>query len=366
MINIIKNKIFEEIVFFIALGLAVFTGIFAELNFNAIDYNVIGILATLMLITLAFEKYEVLDFVAVWVLNKADSERKTAGLMIVLTAVLAMFITNDVALITVVPISMTLSKRVGFNPFKLIVLEALAANIGSSLTPFGNPQNLYLYNQYAYDLPTFISIVAPFVLIGMILLTLPIARLSSKKFEKVDLKGKIQSPKWVGVYGILFIASIFFIVLRMNILILLTCVSICVIIRDRELFRQLDYFLLGTFVCFFIFVDHVNQFAWMKEMIRPLLSSEANVFLLSALFSQGISNVPSAILFSAFVEMPNALLLGVSVGGLGTMIASLANLIAYKYYAKQYETKAYQRYFLLLNVSLLVLFMVFYYWILIV
>jgi len=361
MITIIKNKFFEEIVFFIALGLAVFTGVFAKLNLDAIDYNVLGILTALMLITLAFEKYALLDFLAVWVLNKADSERKTAWLMIGLTALLAMFITNDVALITVVPITITLSKKVGFNPYKLIVLEALAANIGSSLTPFGNPQNLYLYNHYAYDLFTFMRVVFPFVGMGMILIAIPIFWLSSKSFEKVHLKVKINSPSWVALYSVLFCVSVVTIIFRMNIFAVLVCISLCVFIRDRELFKQLDYFLLGTFVCFFIFVDHVNQFDWIKALIQPMLSNDQNVFLLSALFSQGISNVPSAILFSAFVTSPDALLLGVSVGGLGTMIASLANLIAYKYYAKQYETTAYHKYFIKCNLILLVSFVCVFY-----
>jgi Na+/H+ antiporter NhaD/arsenite permease-like protein len=360
MVTIIKNKFFEEIVFFIALSLAVFTSLFAKLDFAAIDLNVLGILATLMLITLAFEKYEVLDSLSVWVLKNAESERKTTLMMIVLSAVLGMFITNDVALITVVPISISVAKRAGFDPFKLIVLEAIAANIGSSLTPFGNPQNLFLYNYYQFDFFEFIRTVAPFVCIGMVLLLIPAYKMSNVTFKKIHFDKRLKSFKWVSVYGLLFFIAIVWIVLRMNIFYLLLPVSLCIIFKDRELFRQLDYYLLGTFICFFIFVDNMNQFIWIKELIVPWLNSDLSIFMTSAILSQSISNVPAAILLSTFIEKPNALLIGVNVGGLGTMIASLANLIAFKYYAKQFDKKQYLIYFMKLNFTGLLIFILLY------
>lgn len=364
MIRVIKNLFFEELVFFIALGMAVLSGMFADFHFEAIDLNVLGILAALMLITLAFEKYQLLDFVAVAVLKKADSERNAAAVMVLLTAFLGMLITNDVALITVVPITITLSKKVGFNPYKLIILEALAANIGSSLTPFGNPQNLYLYSAFKFEFLVFLRTVAPFVAIGLLLLIIPIMLLNKTKFVSNQESVIVESKYWVGAYGLLFILAIVFIVLRLNILYVLLLVSACVLMKDRELFLKLDYFLLGTFVGFFVFVDHVNQFDWINEMIRSLLSSDLHIFYTSAILSQGISNVPAAILLSAFTSRKEALLLGVSVGGLGTMIASLANLIAYKFYVKQFSAKPYHKYFLLLNFSLLLFFMVMFFLIL--
>lgn len=358
MIRVIKNVFFEELVFFIALGMAVFTGIFADFHFEAIDLNVLGILTALMLITLAFEKYQLLDYVAIEVLKKATSERNAGAIMVLLTAILGMLITNDVALITVVPITITLSKKVGFNPYKLIVLEALAANIGSSLTPFGNPQNLYLYSAFQFEFLAFLKTVAPFVTIGLLLLILPIMLLSKTKFSTNYEFVHIEARKWLGVYGLLFILAIVFIVLRLNILYVLLLVFGCIFLRDRELLMKLDYFLLGTFISFFVFVDHVNQFEWINEMMRSLLNSDLHIFYASAMLSQGISNVPAAILLSAFTSRKEALLLGVSVGGLGTMIASLANLIAYKFYVKQFSSKPYHKYFVLLNFSLLLFFLI--------
>ena len=353
MITKLKNKFFEEIVFFISLILAVLTGIFAEFHFEAIDMNVLGILTVLMLITLAFEKYGLLDAVAIRVLNKADSEKKTALLMVFLTAILGMFITNDVALITVVPITISLSRKAHFDPFKLIVLEALAANMGSSLTPFGNPQNLYLYSKYAYEIQDFMGVVAPFVVLGLVLLMVPICFLPKHTFDKSHMDTHLDSPKAILIYGVLFMLSVSLIVLRLNIWVALIPTAIWVLLKDRELFKSLDLYLLGTFVCFFIFVDHINQFEWINSTIKGFLSSDSRIFLSSVVLSQGLSNVPTAILLSAFVENPDALLLGVSVGGLGTLVASLANLIAYKIYAKSFPVKPYHRYFLKLNVILL-------------
>lgn len=364
MVNINKNKFFEEIVFFISLALAVITGFFAVFHFEAIDFNVIGILTTLMLISLAFEKYQLLDYVAVTVLAKADSERKAAMFMVLLTAVLGMLITNDVALITVVPITLSMSRKVGINPYKLIVLEALSANIGSSLTPFGNPQNLFLYNFFKFDFSGFITSVSLFVVLGLLLLLVPISMLDNQKFEQLHERGVIASKLSVSVYGLLFLSSVICIVMRINIIYVLLAVLSVVILRDRELVFKLDYFLLGTFICFFIFVDHIGQLPWMEEMVLSVLSSERHIFYMSVILSQGISNVPAAILLSAFTAKREALLIGVSVGGLGTMIASLANLIAYKFYSKQYPTRKYHRYFVLLNFSILLFFLVLYYFLL--
>lgn len=355
MITKLRNKFFEEIGFFISLILAVITGIFAEFHFEAIDVNVLGILTVLMLITLAFEKYGLLDAVAIRVLNRADSEKKTALFMVLLTAVLGMFITNDVALMTVVPISISLSRKANFDPFKLIVLEAIAANIGSSLTPFGNPQNLYIYSKYTYNIQDFMAVVAPFVILGLVLLLVPICFLPKHTFDKTHMDSPIDSPRTILVYGALFMLSVSLIVLRLDIMVALIPTAVWVLIKDRELFKSLDLFLLGTFVCFFIFVDHINQFEWITNTIKAFLSSDSRVFISSVVLSQGMSNVPTAILLSAFVGNPDALLLGVSVGGLGTLVASLANLIAYKFYAKSYPVKPYHRYFLKLNVTLLVI-----------
>lgn len=364
MITKLKDKFFEEIVFFISLFLAVFTGIFAKFHFEAIDLNVIVTLTVLMMITLAFEKYGVLDAMAVKVLNRADSEKKTALFMVALTAVLGMFITNDVALITVVPVSITLSRKAGFDPFKLIVLEAVAANIGSSLTPFGNPQNLYLYHKYAYDIASFMSVVLPFVILGLLLLIVPISFLPRHRFTKMHLKAEITSPKWVVIYGTLFVCAVVLIVFRWNLFYVLLITAVIIVIKDRELFKSLDFFLLGTFVCFFVFVDHMNQFEWIKNTITAFLSSDQRVFITSVVLSQGMSNVPTAILLSAFVGNPNALLLGVSVGGLGTLVASLANLIAFKFYAKMYPTTQYHKYFLKVNFVMLMLCgMAFFVWV---
>jgi len=360
MIRIIRDKIFEEIVFFIALALAVLTGFFSDFHFEAIDFNVIWTLTALMLVTLAFEKYQLLDSIAIWVLNKVDSERKTALLMMAITAALAMFITNDVALITVVPITITLSSRAGFDPFRLVVLEAIAANIGSSLTPFGNPQNLFLYNQYQYSFITFITTIAPFVIMGLMLSLVPVFFLSNRTFEKMHFNTQVRQKKWVGLYLVLFLICVALIVLRRDVLWIMTVIALVVFFKDRELIKLLDYFLLGTFVCFFIFVDHMNQLGWVNELVATFLGSDQNVFLVSAGLSQIISNVPAAILLSSFVSEPGPLLIGVSVGGLGTMIASLANLIAYKYYAKQYETKRYHRYFLVINMMMLGFFLLLY------
>lgn len=357
MIRVVKNLLFEELVFFVALIAAIATGYQRETHWEAIDFSILMVLSTLMLIALAFEKYHLLDHFALGVIKRADSERKTALWMIGVTAFLAIWITNDVALITVVPITLKISKKLHYDPYKVIVLEAIAANIASSLTPFGNPQNLYLYNRYGYNLLEFVGVVLPFVLIGFASLLLFVWPLSGKKLGKST--ETISKLNWrsLSVYMISFVVAVVLIVLRGPIEWAFIFVVIWVFIKDKELFPKLDYFLLGTFVCFFIFVDHVEQMTWIHPILEPFLKSDQWLTIASALLSQIISNVPSAIVLSAFTQQPDALLLGVSIGGVGTLVASLANLIAYKFYVKAYPKSQYHSYFIVVNGVLLVFFL---------
>ena len=358
MLQVIRNKLLEKKMFIIIFILTILTSFFVTPRFAAIDFKVLASLFNLMLIALAFEKYNFLDYVAIKILDHCSSERQLGLTIILLTALLSMILTNDVALITMVPITLLIGKRLGKAPFVLVALETVAANIGSSLTPFGNPQNLFLYAFYKIPTGHFLLIMTPFVLGGLVFLILLTFKLNKAKLSLHVDPTPIKEPKKVIVYTLSLVLTILSILRLLPYQIITLFIILVFFVNDRNLFVKVDYYLLGTFVGFFLFIDNLSHMPFFSEWLLKLDFSHATVFLTASLLSQIISNVPSAIFLSSFTEAYTPLLLGVSVGGMGTLIASMANLIAFKLYVKQYEGKQYLIYFYKINVIGFVLFSV--------
>ncbi|MBN2287277.1 MAG: anion permease [Tissierellales bacterium] len=353
MIHYLRNKIEKEIVFVIATCLTVLSAFFTKTDIGAINWAVLCALWNLMLISLSFETYHLLDAIAVMILRKANSIRTIGVVMILLTALMGMLMTNDVALLTIVPITLVIGIKAGFNPCKMIVLETVSANIGSSLTPFGNPQNLFLYQYFQMNLRDFFSIQFPLTTIGILLILLINHRSDKHKIHLDLFKVRLCHPMRLSLYGVLFVAVILSVVGILDYRWVTLLVAGVVLILDRYLFFKVDYFLLMTFVAFFILIDNLTQIYWISSFVKGFLDRPIKTYLAGIFLSQGISNVPAAILLSGFSAHRKAILLGVSVGGLGTLIASMANLISYKLYIRAYGKSEYMRYFHLINFALL-------------
>ena len=366
MINTIKKKIKEEIIFIISIILAFFSFVLTKNTKYDINFELIFTLLSLMLISLQLEKYNILDYVAIKIIKKASSKRSLYFSLIIITALLAMFVTNDVALITIVPLTIIISKKANFNPMKIIIFETLAANIGSSLTPFGSPQNLFLYSYYNIDLISFFKVIFPFFQLGMIFIFIISWRTSKKSLNIEFLKTDSINVKKLILISILFLLIVFSIIRIISFIIVSVIIIIYSIIFEKELFKKLDYYLLGTFLCFFIFIDNISNIQSFVTFLNNFLSTDHKIFLSSILLSQIISNVPSAILVSEFSNSYKYILVGVNIGGMGTMIASLANLISYRFYAKNYDGKKYRLNFIKYNLIGLILmtvcFSIFYFY----
>lgn len=358
MLNTIETKLREEALFFIVMALTALTCFFRLPDIDAIDWKVITALFDLMLISLALEKYKLLDKIALKALVSFGSTRKITAAMIATTALIAMLVTNDVALLTVIPLTIVMAKKASFDPYRLIILETAAANIGSSLTPFGNPQNLYLYAFYKIPTSQFFGITSIFAVTGMTMLFIInfFNKGSELKFNKEAIN--ITNKKRIAIYMVLFVMILLSIIRILDYRITTLITIVLFILLDRQLFAKIDYYLLGTFVFFFLFVNNVTHMEFIKTCADILLTSPIQVLVTSSLLSQVISNVPAAILLSAFTDHFRALLLGVSIGGLGTMVASLANLISYKLYIKEYSRQRYNKLFYSLNFGLLALLLV--------
>ncbi len=252
---------------------------------------------------------------------EASGKYLAAGLVL-LTFLLAALATNDAALVVVAPLTMSLRTP---GRARLVILEALAANAGSALTPFGNPQNLYIFWKYAPGALDFMRTIAPFSLFSLALLLMAATMLPVRAVEPSEEPAPTVSRlAWMHA-GLLALAVL--VILRLLPVWVLPLTASCAMLFDRRSLR-VDYGLLLTFAAFFALSDNLRM------MFAGVLEHDGHVFTLSALASQVMSNVPATLLFSRFTDDWQALLWGVNVGGYGTLIASFANLIAWRAFMK--------------------------------
>ncbi|QNB48160.1 anion transporter [Thermanaerosceptrum fracticalcis] len=347
----------KEPLFVTASFLVAASSFFVKPSVAAIDWKVIIILFNLMAVIIALEKYRVLDELSLKLLERFRSLRLLSICLVLMTGFFAMFITNDVALLTLVPLSLLIAKRCSFNPAWLVILQTLAANIGSSLTPMGNPQNLFLYEYYKISPTSFINMMAPFVIGGLISLIILAFKIPPEPVQyKCDVSFTPSESKRQLMYLIFFGLVVLSVLRAIDYRFIFFFTLLVLIIFDRELLLKIDYYLLGTFIAFFLLVDNLARLPGLMESITVFLNGEGNTFLLGAILSQFISNVPAAILLANFTGHYRELLWGVNVGGMGTLIASLASLISYKLYAKEYPGKDYLVKFHIVNLGGLLFF----------
>ena len=259
------------------------------------------------------------------------------------TAILAMFVTNDVALIVIIPLTLAVGME---NKGILVILEAITANIASSLAPFGNPQNMFIFFHYKVPAWAFIKTISPlvFILFGVVLIVgfMRIGNIKSlRALEKEKLRLGKKSFIYTGLF-LLFICSILRLVpLEWGLLAILYAVFF-----DRESLR-IDYFLLATFLVFFGFTDNL------RTVINISFHNPLSLFFNSIILSQVISNVPAALLLADFTNDWRTLLWGVSVGGFGGLFGSMSTYIAYRLYTKKVRSRSFLFRLTFLNVLFL-------------
>lgn len=335
--NNFKNFIKKEIVLILSVSLAIITSIISSPKLSYIDFKVLILLFNLMVVVSAFKELKVLDSIAISLLRKCSTYTSISFTLVFITFLASMVVTNDVALITFVPLSIVVAKKSDINVLKIVILQTLAANLGSSFTPMGNPQNLFIYSFYNLDPNDFFNITAPLVIFSVLFLSVII--LKSKKF-KLDLHLEdieIENKKYVIFFSILFaiiLLSVFHIVdYRLAFIITL----LTVLILNKKLLTQIDYSLLITFIGFFIFIGNISTMDSIRSFMVGILNSPQSTFITSILSSQIISNVPATMLLSGFTNNFKELLLGVNIGGMGALIASLASVISYKIYTNEFK-----------------------------
>lgn len=326
-----------------------------------IDYRVLALLFGLMLVVAGFQSIGFFRYLGDRLLAKASCTRHLCLLLVFLCFFSSMLITNDVALLTFVPFAVMLFAMAGEARLLIpvVVLQTIAANLGSMLTPIGNPQNLYLYSTYAFSPADFVLHMLPLSALsaGLLLLCsilLPNRPLAAPADQNSSPAVKIPAAGKLISYTLLFLVCLLCVFRLISWPVMLGILVCAVFFLDKKLFRSVDYFLLLTFVCFFLFIGNMQRIPAISDLLRSLITGRE--LLLGALFSQCISNVPAAILLSGFTDQALPLLYGVNVGGLGTLIASLASVISYRLYSGSRNARkgAYLKVFTLYNVLFLV------------
>ena len=281
--------------------------------------------------------------------------------LVYITFIGSMLIANDMALLTFLPLGYFILHTTGKEKYMAFtfIMQNIAANLGGMLTPFGNPQNLYLYSKFNIPDFEFLTIMFPPFILSVILIT--ICCLVFVKSEPLVVNEKAAQLPVVrtAAYLVLFALSILIVFNTIHYLIGLAIIFCALLVLDRRALLAVDYSLLLTFFFFFIFSGNMARIDAVRNFFSFLL--EKNTLIFSALSCQFISNVPSAILLSQFTENYKELLLGVNIGGAGTMIASLASLITFKEYSRQDPTHvfAYIVKFTLFNFAFLIILILF-------
>ena len=277
--------------------------------------------------------------------------------VVYITFIGSMLIANDMALLTFLPLGyfvldVTQNRKYTALTF---ILQNIAANLGGMLTPFGNPQNLYLYSKFNIPTGEFMSIMALPFAISIVIITLCCLFV---KPEKVEIPTDDTPPLPRGrtvILSLLFVLAIAIVFRGIPYLIGLVVIPVVLLFIDRKALKLVDYPLLFTFAAFFVFSGNMARIGVVRDFLSGLL--EKNTLITSILSCQFISNVPSAILLSQFTENYRELLIGVNIGGVGTLIASLASLITFREFTKNYpaRTKSYILLFLAINFAFLLI-----------
>ena len=339
-VKVIKNNV----VLIIAILAATITSVIVppdKAYLEYFDFKTLSCLFSVLAVVCALGNIRFFYNIAKEIVRRFKNAKIAILALVYITFIGSMLIANDMALLTFLPLGyfvLDTTKKRKYLAFTFI-MQNIAANLGGMLTPFGNPQNLYLYSKFEINDLEFVQIMLPPFVVAVALITL--CCLIFVKSEPLEIDDEpTHLPKGrVAIYLVLFAISIMMVFRFMPYQIGLIIVTVALLFLDRRALLRVDYGLLFTFVFFFIFAGNMGRIDAIREFFSGLL--DINTLVFSAASCQVISNVPSAVLLSQFTDNYRALLLGVNIAGAGTLIASLASLITFKEYTKQEPGKAF-------------------------
>lgn len=306
-----------------------------------IDVKVLCLLLCLMAVVAGFQRCGAFRTLAYQLLRRCKSGRLLGFVLVALPFFCSMLVTNDVALLTFVPFTLLLLRKIGCDRaiIPTLVLQTIAANLGSMATPVGNPQNLYLFAYYELTGDQFFSAILPLAALSFAAVTVASFFLLPKTLHHIEIEAEhLHDRRKLVVYALLFVLCLLTVFRVVHYGIMTAVVVVVLLVVERSLLKEPDYALLVTFVCFFIISGNLGRMQAVYDLLHSLLQRSPMLTALGA--SQVISNVPAAVLLSEFTGEWASLLQGVNIGGLGTPWASLASLITMKLYLRQQDSRA--------------------------
>lgn len=375
IINKLLGFIKSEVVLCVSFLLAIVSSFIIKPDsqyIKYIDWNTLLLLFALMAVMAGLQQLGLFSKIGNILLSKISTTRQMMLILVFLPFVLSMLITNDVALITFVPFGLVVLNMADKQnlAIPLVILQTIAANLGSMLMPMGNPQNLYLYAQSGMTLRQFICLMLPYTVLSAICLFFAVIFMKSTPFkrntsslERTEEADKTsdtpnRSNILISGYIIGFAICLLSVAKILPNIVPAITILIFLLIFDRKIIVKIDYSLLATFICFFVFIGNMGRHDSFCNFINQILTG--NERIVAVLASQIISNVPAALLLSGFSNEWEPLIVGCNLGGLGTLIASMASLISYKQIAKQFPDKKgkYLGGFTLANIIMLIILLI--------
>ena len=355
----------QEAVLSVAAVLALLSAFFVPPDgayLGYIDFRTLAILFSLMTVMAGLRQQGIFDRMGRALLALTGSTLQLVLVLVGLCFFGSMFITNDVSLLTFVPFTFVVLNSLGAEAREKLILpvvcmQTIAANLGSMLTPIGNPQNLYLYGRSGMGMGAFVALMLPYTLASLALLAgwavwlcrggSPVRKGTGGPFlapqQSVAADGRI-----IWMDAALFVVCLLAVVRVLPYPVAFGAVLATTLLADRATLGRVDYSLLLTFVAFFVFIGNLGRVEAFSDWLRQIIAGRE--VLVAVLASQVTSNVPAALLLSGFTQDVQALIIGTNLGGLGTLIASMASLISYRQIARE-EPAGKGRYFALFTLS---------------
>ena len=360
----IKKFFSKNVVLVVALIAAFITMLVVKPDTEYIgyfDFKTLTCLFCVLAVVNALNNIGLFTFLAKKIITVFHTKRKMIIALVWITLVGSMFIANDMALLTFLPLGYMVLEKTNDkkNMAFTFIMQTVAANLGGMLTPFGNPQNLYIYSHFNVPTGEFVSIMLLPFIVSVTAVTLCCFFIKNEEIEFVDDGERIEDKPRLVLYLALFVLAI---VIVFNIIPYVTGLLVIIpvlLFADRDALKKTDYGLLMTFAAFFVFSGNLSRVDAVRELFSFIL--EQNTLLVSAISCQFISNVPTAVLLSQFTDNYRELLMGVNIGGTGTLISSLASLITFREFQKRNpgNTGKYIKLFTIINFAFLIGLLIF-------
>lgn len=355
----IRKYLLNNLVLLIASVLALASTFFVHIDkyyLEYLDYRTLSCLFLMSLVIAALRNIHFFRILARKIINIFKNTRSSITALVLITYIGSMLIANDIALITFLPLGIIVLKSTGKERYMIFtfLLQNLAANLGGMITPFGNPQNLYLYNYYEISNLEFIKIMAIPTISALILILICCVFIKKESLELIDNSVNKLDLKRTFIYLSFFV---YFILIVFRIVPYWTgfLITPFILLLDHKSFMQVDYGLILTFVMFFIFTSNLSRINSVHSILSNLVNN--NTLLTAVISCQLISNVPSAILLSKFTNNYKDLLVAVNIAGCGTLISSMASVITFKTFVKEKpgQARKYLLWFTIINLLFLII-----------